>query len=87
MTKEPVLENSSLEQRHTSKGQTVEIHIYKFVHEAEWVLEVVAADGTSTVWDDKFASDADALAEAKRAIAEDGIESFLADADSPNKLH
>ena len=37
MTKEPVLENSSLEQRHTSKGQTVEIHIYKFVHEAEWI--------------------------------------------------
>jgi hypothetical protein len=87
MSKEPVLMHSPLQQRHTSKGQTVEICIYKFVHEAEWVLEVVAADGTSTVWDDKFANDKDALEEAKRAIAAEGIDSFLADEEKPNTLH
>jgi len=65
--------HSALQQRLRSKRQTVEISIYKFVHDAEWVLEVVAADGTSTVWDDKFANDRDALEEAKRAIAAEAL--------------
>ena len=76
MTKEPVLMHSPLQKRHTSKGQIVEICIYKFVEDVEWVLEVVAVDGTSTVWNDKFATDKAALEEALRVIGADGIESF-----------
>lgn len=87
MSKEPVLINSPLERRYTDSGQTVEIHIYKFVEDASWVLEVVASDGTSTVWDDKFDSDQAALEEAIRSIHADGIGSFLADEDRPKHLH
>jgi uncharacterized protein len=39
-------------------------------------LEIVAEDRTSTVWDEQFPSDEAALAEALRAIKEDGIRSF-----------
>lgn len=83
---EPELIHSPLQQRHTSKGHTVEIHIYKFVEDKEWVLEVVDAGGTSTVWDDKFPTDKAALEEALRSIEVDGIESFLTEA-LPKKLH
>lgn len=83
---EPILINSPLQQSCTKDGHTVEIHIYKFVEEAEWVLEVVDAGGTSTVWDDKFATDKAALDEALRAIEVDGIEGFLTDT-LPDKLH
>lgn len=86
MSHEPVLVNSPLEQRHTSKGHTVEIHIYKFADDKEWVLEVVDAGGTSTVWDDKFPSDKADLEEALRSIEVDGIESFLI-APPPTNLH
>jgi hypothetical protein len=86
MTDEKELVNSPLQQDYQSKGHTLEIQIYKFVDDAEWVLEVVDAGGTSTVWDDKFATDAEALAEALRSIEKDGVESFLTGA-SPEKLH
>lgn len=79
--------HSPLQQPYTANGQTVEIHIYKFKNDAEWVLEVVAADGTSTVWDDKFPSDKSALDEAMRAIQQEGIESFLADEEPPLTIH
>ena len=78
--------HSPLQQRHTSKGHTVEICIYKFEQDTEWVLEVVDAGGTSTVWDDKFATDKAALEEALRSIEVDGIESFLTET-LPHKLH
>ena len=86
MTENVELVHSPLQQNYQSKGHTLEIHIYKLVEDAEWVLEVVDAGGTSTVWDDKFATDAEALAEALRSIEEDGVESFLTGA-SPEKLH
>ena len=42
---------------------SVEICIYR-LEETEWTLEVVAENGTSTVWEDQFSSDEVALAEA-----------------------
>ena len=46
------------------------------LEDTEWSLEIVANDGNSTVWDDLFPSDEDALAEALKSIGEDGIRSF-----------
>jgi uncharacterized protein len=76
---------SPLQQRFSSKGHTVEIQIYKGANEARWILEVVDAGGTSTVWDEPFSTDQDALDEALNAFEEEGIVSFLTDA--PRGLH
>jgi len=45
-----------------------------------WSLEVVDHEGGSTVWDDLFATDKEALEEFERTIAADGFSTFL---DSP----
>jgi uncharacterized protein len=43
------------------------------------MLEVVDQDGGSTVWDDLFPTDEEALAEAMNTIATEGIGCFLRD--------
>jgi hypothetical protein len=53
----------------------------------EWSLEIVASDGCSTVWDDLFASDEAALAEALSAIKDEGIPSFFEGAAGKGGLH
>jgi hypothetical protein len=39
-------------------------------------LEVVDSDGTSTVWDDLFGTDQEALDEVFRTIKEEGLSAF-----------
>ena len=58
----------------TKDGVTVEICIYRLEH-SKWTLEVVDAEGTSTVWDDEFDTDDDALTEFHRATI-DGMFEF-----------
>jgi len=53
---------------------SVDVRICRLDHTG-WSLEIVAEDGTSTVWDDLF-SDEIALAEALKAIKENGIRGF-----------
>ena len=67
-------------------GTNVEICIYR-LEETDWSLEVVAEDGTSTVWNEPFKSDEEALEEALRAIEEDGIDSFSAKQNEKRVLH
>ena len=86
MTDDIELVYSPLQQSYESKGHTLQIHIYKAVDDAEWMLEVVDAGGMSSVWDDSFKTDKEALAEALRAIEEDGVESFLTETH-PDNLH
>ena len=69
----------------TQDGMTIEVHIYRGEKDDGWTLEVVDQLGGSTVWQEVFASDVDALEEVKRAIAEEGMASFLT--DSPEQLH
>ena len=45
--------------------------------EGGWLLEAVDEYGNSTVWDDPFPSDREALEEALKAIDEDGIDSLI----------
>ena len=54
---------SPLSQSVTRDGKTVQIDIYEN-GEGGWLLEVVDEYGNSTVWDDSFTSDRDALDEA-----------------------
>ena len=46
----------------TKDGVTVEVCIYRLAN-TNWSLEVVDREGTSTVWDDEFATDDAAHAE------------------------
>ena len=71
-----------------SKTVTVESHrfkidIYKLEHDTTWSLEVVHADGTSTVWDEQFESDVAAMNEVMGAIEKEGLGAFR---DSSNVI-
>lgn len=54
------LQISPLSQAISSDGQTVQVDIYRGGDDG-WILEVVDESGTSTVWDDPFPTDTDAL--------------------------
>ncbi len=75
---DPIIIDSPLSCAVESDGMTLQILIYR-LEDTEWSLEIVAEDGTSTVWDDFFASDEDAKAEAMGAIDKEGALSFSAD--------
>jgi hypothetical protein len=72
---DPQLIESPLSRVVEEDGVSVEVCIYR-LENTEWSLEIVAENGTSTVWDDMFPSDEAALAEALKAIKEDGITAF-----------
>jgi len=77
--------NSPLSQKISRDGTTIEVLIYRGEHETAWILEVVDQAGGSTVWDDKFATEQDALNEVFQTIASEGIGCFLL--DPIQKLH
>jgi len=81
----PTLPNAA-EFRWRDRRKPFEICIYR-LEETDWSLEVVAEDGTSTVWNEPFKSDEEALEEALRAIEEDGIDSFSAKQNEKRVLH
>jgi hypothetical protein len=70
---------SPLCQTITRAGRTVRVEIYQGDPGA-WILEVVDEFGNSTVWDDQFKTDQQALDEANRTILEEGIESLIGEA-------
>lgn len=76
MTDETVLIDSALARSVTEGDIWVNICIYRAETEDTWLLEVEAHKGGSTVWDERFDSDQNALDEAMRTIQEDGIGSF-----------
>ncbi len=53
-------------------GHTVRVEIYSS-GKNDWILEVVDADGNSTVWDGTFESDELALQEFNRTVEDEGI--------------
>ena len=76
MEDEVELEESPLSQKITVSGKTVEVQIYRGGG-SDWHLEIVDEFRNSTVWDDQFESDTEALDEARATIKEEGIESVL----------
>ena len=67
---------SPLCQQYSDGGQTVDIDIYR-TEDSGWVLEIVDSGNNSTVWEDQFETDQDALAEALDALKQEGIEAFV----------
>ncbi|MCK9469277.1 MAG: hypothetical protein M0Q49_07655 [Porticoccaceae bacterium] len=67
---------SPLSQRYEEDGQVVHIEIYED-GEGGWLLEIVDEDNNSTMWEDSFDSDDDALAEALAAIEQEGIQALI----------
>jgi uncharacterized protein len=76
---------SQLSQKITRDGTTIEVLIYRGEHDATWILEVVDSAGGSTVWDETFATEQDALNEVLRTIDDEGIACFIL--DPIEKLH
>lgn len=70
------LEMSPLCQKLSADGKTVQVDIYRG-NGSDWHLEVVDESGYSTVWDDQFPTDQEALNEAKATIKDEGISSLI----------
>jgi len=76
--KSPNIISSGLSGFVSQDGVTVDVQIYRLEREpAEWSLEVVNDAGTSTVWDDTFATDQLAYDEFRRTVVEEGMKTFL----------
>ena len=73
--------DSALNQTYTKNGKSVEIRIYRMPNTA-WILEVVDSFGNSTVFDDEFATDSDALSFVIDEIERDGIEGYIGSENS-----
>jgi uncharacterized protein len=69
---------STLSNRIIRDGVTVDVQIYRGKDEEGWLLEVVDHLGGSTVWNDRFPADVEALQEAVATIESEGIGSFAA---------
>ncbi|MES9874884.1 MAG: hypothetical protein ABW146_17430 [Candidatus Sedimenticola sp. 6PFRAG7] len=76
MNEEFEVKMSPLCQEISSGGKAVQVDIYE--HEnGGWILEVVDEFNNSTVWDDPFETDNAALAEVKKTILSEGIDSLI----------
>ncbi len=73
---------SPLQRSITQAEHTIAIHIYR-LPDTDWTLEIVDEYDNSTVWDDTFKSDQQALDEALRAIEEETIHSFVGKSPDP----
>jgi uncharacterized protein len=69
---DPKIINSPLSRVVEEDGISVKVCIYR-LENTKWSLEIVAQNVMSTVWDDLFPSDEAALAEALKAISEEGL--------------
>ena len=58
-------------------GTKIQVDIYRGKDDSGWILEVIDEENTSTVWDDPFDTDQEALDEVMEVIERDGIRSFL----------
>jgi hypothetical protein len=84
--RDPDITRSDLCRSVTIDGITVEVNIFRLAHEREWQLEVVNELGTSTVWDDPFGTDQEALEAFEQVVEEEGIGTFLG-GDDAETLH
>jgi len=79
---EPDFIVSPLSQSVTRNGVCVRIEIYE-ASDGGWILEVVDTENASHVWDERFETDQQALAEALRALDEETLDFWGDAADRP----
>ena len=82
---DPEIVMSPLCQEISKDGTRVQVDIFRCENEAGLILEVIDEENASTVWDQPFDTDQEALDAAIKVIEEDGIRSFL-DAE-PEEMH
>ena len=75
--RDPDIVTSSLSGVVTEQGITVNVNIIRLEDEPGWSLEVENVHGTSTVWDDTFATDDAAYAAFRQTVDEEGMRAFL----------
>lgn len=68
-------------------GYRLDVKIYKTNKDPSWILEVINEYGTSTVWDEPFNSDGDALRVFEDTVDEEGISAFLTALEQTHTLH
>jgi hypothetical protein len=71
---------SLLDRTYTSNGKSVEIFIYRMPN-TPWSVEVVDQFHNTTVWDDEFEHDQQALDFVLSELERDGIDAFIAAPD------
>lgn len=67
---------SPLCRQYEEDGLSVTIDIYR-TEDSGWILEIVDEGNNSTVWEDKFETDKEALAEALDALKQEGVQAFV----------
>ncbi len=58
-------------------GTWIQVDIYRNENESGWILEVIDEENASTIWNEPFATDQEALDAVMEVIAREGIRSFL----------
>ena len=58
-------------------GTRIQVDIYRGESETGWILEVIDEEDASTIWDEPFDTDREALDTVIKVIELDGIRSFL----------
>ena len=76
MSEEYEIKYSTLCQKVTSEGKSVQVYIFED-GKGGWILEVVDEYDNSTVWDDPFKTDDEALDEVFDTIEKEGISSLI----------
>lgn len=74
---DPNIVTSGKSMRVIVDGLRFSIEIYRLETNSTWTLEVVDPENTSHVWDDQFASDAEARDAAVAAIESKGAAAFM----------
>ena len=74
---DPLVVISSLGGPFTEGGTTVTVSIVR-LQDTPWSLEVIAADSTSTTWDELFATDVEAKEAFLRAVVSEGLHAIVA---------
>lgn len=77
MTDQPEYEYSPLTRTLTEGGRSIEVYIFREKGAKTWFLEVVDDHDHSSVWEESFTSDAQALGMVQRIIREEGFVAFL----------
>ncbi|WP_375429655.1 hypothetical protein [uncultured Sphingomonas sp.] len=75
--RDPNIVTSGLSGSITRDGMTVDVNIHRIEDQPGWALEVVNANGTSTVWDNLFDTDEEAHTAFLAAVADEGMTVFL----------
>lgn len=79
--RDPEIVHSGLSRMITIDGITVDVSIYRLEEDAEWTLEVINDRGTSIAWQETFKIEEEAYQAFQLAVVQEGMQTFLDDAD------